>query len=141
MSLTDEFRQMLAEYDENVGEVERKKRPLDGILGFGRVPANDPCHEALDKKAEELVARALAEGTEGREADELTGALLRAESRYTGPSYAGMTLIALQRHAKDLIPRMSPEGRRELLAWYEKQYPRRTRFPIQKEICGLLGRT
>ncbi len=136
MTYMEEFHEILEEYRGRVEEVEKKKRPLDGIFGMGRTPASDPCHETLDQKVADMTERALKDG---EMTDELVNALMRAAGEFEGPSYAQMTLVAIQRHGMKLIPGMSREGRRELLNWYEKVYPKRKRFPIQKEICRLLG--
>ncbi len=148
MDYTHELREILAEYAKSVDELERKKKPFDGIFGFGRRPADDPCHDLMDRRVEELTQRAAGEmpGEDGEiraadtaETDELAEALFRSARAYHGPVYAGVALVAIQRHGMKLIPRMSGEARRALAEWYGKEYPRRMRFPVQEEICGLLG--
>ncbi len=148
MDYTDKLREILEEYAKSVDEVERKKKPFDGIFGFGRVPANDPCHDLMDRKVEELTKRAAGEISDGdgeiraadaAETDALVRELFRAAGTYHGPGYAGMALVAIHRHGIRLIPRMSGEARRTLAEWYGKEYPKRRRFPIQEEICRLLG--
>ncbi len=147
MDYTEELREILAEYDKSVEELEKNKKPFDGIFGMGRRPADDPCHDLMDRKVEELTRRAAGEipSEEGEtriadtaETDALVRALFSAAGAYRGPVYAGMTLVAIQRHGMRLIPRMSGEAKSTLAGWYAKEYPKRRRFPMQEEICRLL---
>ncbi len=147
MDYTEELRGILAEYDQSVVELEKNKKPFEGIFGIGRRAADDPCHDLMDRKVEQLTRRAAGEipseegeirAADAAEADALVRALFTAAGAYRGPGYAGMTLVAIQRHGMRLIPRMSGEARSALAIWYGKEYPKRKRFPIQEEICRLL---
>ncbi len=140
MNEVEELRSVLQEYAEAVQRVEGSKRPFDGVLGLGRRPSDDPCHGVLEEKTAALMQRAEEETHAPEEYDGLVSALLRAGKAYVGPGYARLALIAVQRHALPLIPRMSPEGRRELLTWYEASYPKRERFPTQKQLIAALGK-
>ena len=46
--------------------------------------------------------------------------------------------MASQRHVLPLIARISAEDKKEMLAWYEKAYPKRRRMPLQKQILEKL---
>ena len=133
MTLTQEWKMALMEYGEKVRDLEKNRRFFDGVLGFGKHPSDDPCHEVLDRKAESLAARA-GEGADPEDRENLILAVLAAAAEYEGPEYARLMLCAAQRHLEPLIPRMDPAARAEAARWYEKTYPRRGRMPVQEAL-------
>ena len=137
MNYSEELRKILETYRAAVAQVEKTRRPFDGLLGMGRKPSDDPCHMQMDQGVEALMQEAA--GADAA-ADEVVSALIRAAKEYEGPEYARFALIAAQRHGIGLIPRMSAGGRKELKAWFDKAYPKRTRFPMQKKIAEELGK-
>ena len=137
MSRTDEFRELLTAYDGTVRELIRKKRPFEGLLGFGRRAADEPCHEELDARIEAL-CKAAGEEEDAAGLAELTEAVLKAERRWEGPEYARLMLAAAQRHTLELIPRLDPADRSRLADWYAREYPRRKRLPVQDKILDTL---
>ena len=144
MNYTAELDTILETYRIAVEQVEKNKKPYDGLLGMGRKPSDDVCHEQMDRAVGALMRRAAGEEeeTEGADAagmDALLFALMRAAKEYRGPEYARIALTAAQRHGIGLIPSMSAEGRKTLHDWYNRTYPRRMRFPIQKQIMDALS--
>lgn len=139
MSLRMEAERILERFREDAETAEKNRKPLGGFLGFGKTPADDPCHEILYRSVEELVGEALNETDDAEETDAVVNTILRAEKSLQVPLHAHYSLIAVQRHMIQLIPRMTEEGKGELLEWYEKQYPVKERFPIQDEILTALG--
>ena len=136
LSLKASLQAVLDTYDGDVREVEKKRRPMDGVLGFGRAPADDPCHGRMDKAVEELFAAAGdASAEEAADALEL---LLGAAGAYEGPEYAKLSLVAAQRHALETAARLRAEDATRLLDAYMKAYPRKRQFPIQKKIVQAL---
>lgn len=128
---------ILREYDQAVQELQKKRRMLDGLLGMGNHPGNDACHELLDRRIEAL-CREAAEAGAPEEATALAEAILRAEGNWQGPEYARLMLVAVQRHTLSLIPLLPPDEKKRLAAWYEKQYPRRKRLPVQGQVLKAL---
>ncbi len=137
MSSQEQFLSILAEYDEAVREVERKRKPFDGLLGFGSHPSGAPCHEKMDQQVEAL-CRETAEQGSGEEAAALAEAVLRAEKEWKGPEYARLMLVAIQRHTLPLLGRVGEEERREMALRYAKDNPRRKRMPVQDRVMAAL---
>jgi len=137
MDYTQEWKQILAKYREDVGKLQQKKRFLDGMFGLGNHPGNDACHDALDQAAEALCGRAAAEG-DPASVSALTKEILQAQASWDGPEYAALMLAAVQRHTMNLIPGLSREDRAEIREWYEKHYPRRKRLPVQEQLLKSL---
>ena len=140
MSLKTDAELILERFGEAADEAEKNRKPLGGFLGLGKTPADDPCHEIMDKSVEELAERAMNAGESAEEIDGLVNTILRAEKTLQPPQHARISLIAAHRHMIPLIPYMSETGKRELLEWYEKEYPPIGRFPIQEEVLVALGK-
>ena len=137
MGFTEEYSAIMAEYNEEVQKVQQKRKFFDGVLGMGQHPGDAHCHEAMDQKVKELCDRAAAEADAG-EAAELTGAVFQSAMKWKGPEYARLMLLAIQRHTLVLIPLLEKEKKEELRALFEKNYPRRTRVPVQDQVLALL---
>ena len=145
MNYAEELNGILEVYRFAVEQVEKNKRPYDGLLGMGRKPSDDACHEQMDRAVGDLMRRAAGEddqavAADGSGTDALLTLLMRAAREYQGPEYARIALTAAQRHGTPLISGMTAEGRAKLRAWYDQAYPRRMRFPIQKAIMEALGK-
>lgn len=138
MSLAQELNQLLREYDGEIRSLQKNRRFFDGLFGMGGSAANAPCHDRLDRAVEELCGRAAEETAEAPERAELVREILQAQGRWQGPEYARLMLAALQRHTLGLIPLLEAGNRATLLAWYEKEYPRRKRLPVQDQILKAL---
>ncbi len=140
MKASEEFQTVLSAYQEDLSVLEGSLRPGDGVLGFGRVPGNDPCHDLFDKRAAELAERWAEPDSDREEAAQLVRLMLRCDRELSLPVYAQGMLVAIQRHAMPLIPRLTEGEARELRSWYEKQYPFYRRMPIQKDLLRALKR-
>ena len=134
----NEFEEMIAGYQADLDELRKSLRPGDGILGFGRVPGNDPCHARLDEKAAELAKSWAQPDRDRAEAAKLVQLYLSIDKSLTLPPYAQGMLVAIQRHILPLIPRLTREEAGALRTQFEKQYPRFARAPIQKDILRAL---
>ena len=137
MEWKQEMDAMMAEYDAAVVEVQKKRKPLDGVLGLGSHPGDAACHEILDGKVQALCQRAETEADPG-EKKELLEEIYRLPGRWNGPEYARLMLIALQRHTLGLIPGMDVEDRKSMAEWYQKEWPRVQRLPIQDSVLKAL---
>ena len=137
---TERFRGIIATYVEELEKAEKNRKPFGGLFGFGQGPGDFPCHEALDRQVAELTA----EAAEAEESPEETAALvkdiLEAEGNRTWTEAARLSVLAIQRHTLPLISRMSREDRDSISSWYEKQYPKRKRLPVQRQIVKELSR-
>ncbi len=138
MSITERFRDLMTIYDEAVQEVQRKRKPLDGVFGLGHHPGSDPCHDTMDSAVEEL-CREAAQTEDAAALAALTEAIFRAERAWDGPEYARLMLAAIQRHTLVLIPLLEPGERARLAEWYRKEYPRRKRLPVQDRVMAALA--
>ena len=135
---TERFQEIVEHYIEELDKAEKNRKPGSGIFGFGQGPGDFPCHTEMDNQVAELAAE-IAEGeAEPDEVAETVKAVLQAEESRTWPEAARWAVMASQRHVLPLIARMSAADRKEMLAWYEKAYPKRRRMPLQKQILEKL---
>ncbi len=113
--------------------------PVAGVLGVGSGPKGDPCHEKFYNDAKEtanFLAELMPDSETARAAVDL---ILKAAVNNTDADYATMMLVAAQAHAIPLIEYLTPEDAADFLKWYDRQYPRRTRLPIQKDVGKALS--
>ena len=139
MTISEEYQEIMTEYDAAVDNVQKNRKRFDGFFGLGHHPGNAPCHEIMDEKVKNLCARA-AEEADPAEKAALTGAVLKTEKSWDGPEFARLMLCAIQRHTLELIPLLEDGVRRELAEWYGANYPRRERLPAQEKVYRALNK-
>ena len=138
MTSIDKLKQKYFDYLTAVKELEQKAALTDGLMGFGRDPKTDPCHEAFYTDVASWVEEFLAADPTPEEVSQAAFWILQAAYPHEDHTTVFWILYAVHGHAAPLIPLMSPEGRRELAAWYDKHHPKRSRLPVQKKIAKLL---
>lgn len=125
-------------YFDELKRLKEERKPGDGLLGFGKRPDSDPCH---DRFAEEL-KKALDTFTAGAPASETVRRVLRYV--YEKPLFhrdnnlAYWMLLAVHGLTEKLVPLLSEEDAAELTAWYTKAYPKRVLLPVQKRLAAQL---
>ena len=138
-SYADKFREIMDQYEASLQALDSRSRPGDGIFGFGRKKADDPCHDAMDQAVEALLARLAADPEAAPEAPGLLRLLLEAESARPWPDHARWMLMASQRHGMLLVPLLSPRDAAEIAARYAALYSRFDRFPAQQALLKALN--
>lgn len=116
-------------------ECQKTENKLQAYLGMGKIqPNHNAFYEAVGSWAQSYRS--------AQRPSEDTMAALRlllftaAEQRGTRAEWY---LIAIQRHARDLIADLTSEEKARLAQEYRKRYPRSTRLPVQNEINRLLS--
>lgn len=132
----DELRAIYAQYLEEAQGLEKKRRFGDGLFGFGRRPADHPCHERLVEDVTGAV-RAMAE--EG--SPELAAALdliCDAPGEHPDPPSIHWTLVAAQGAMLAAIPALTPAEAAALRGRFAAAHPRSRRMPVEEEILRAL---
>ena len=132
------LRGICEEYLLQVDQLLRNAKPGDGLLGMGKAPQHDPCHDAFDQQVETCVTAAIGEGLSPAEASQLATVLLLFEREREAPPCASWMLIAIHRHGLRLVPLLSSQGAAELYQQYRKAYPIHRRLPVQRELLKAL---
>lgn len=131
--------QAFADYRRDLDEFERKRKPTDGLLGFGRSLQDDPCHERFDGRLEEAVRGVCALPPSPGEAARAARLLLEHNGEGGWPLAAQWMLRAIERHALPLIPYLSAEDAAALLRQYAARYKPWDRLPAQKQVHKALS--
>ena len=134
----DAFQGILNQYEAALQELDSRSRPGEGLFGFGRKKADDPCHDAMDQSVETLVSRLAADPDAVSEVPGFLRLLLEAESARPWPDHARWMLVAAQRHGMPLVPLLSPSDASDLASWYAARYSRFDRFPAQQTLLKAL---
>ena len=133
------LQQAYTDYRQELAEAERKQKPTDGLLGFGKKPGDDACHELMDRQAAALLEQ-LAQDPGAAEIPDVMRLVFAAGADASWPGYAHWALLAVQRHILPLIPRLAPAEAAELSRLYDGLCPKRERMPVQKQIAKALAR-
>ena len=127
-------------YVDFVRELERKRKPGEGIFGLKGGPADNPCHERFDQTVGQLLQDFAARKPASDTVRAVMEALFAAPKKYasSAPACAYWMLIAIQRHSLPLIDLLSSEDAFALYVRFNKDIPRRERLPVQTEILKKL---
>lgn len=140
MAGLEEVRRVYETYLGRMEELQRKRKPAEGLLGVGGGPAADPCQEEFPRQLE-AVLKAL-ERTEpaSGEARQVLEYLYRTPLPYRqGDQTVYWMLTAVHGLSLDLISRLTPEDAGGLWEAYRRDYPRWERLPAQKKVLAALG--
>ena len=126
-------------YREDLDNYEKKSKPTDGLLGFGRSLKDDPCHDRLDERVEAIMKDLCASQPSPQEAARFAGLLLRDDAG-SWPLAAQWMLRAIERHILPLVPFLSPGDAARFLKAYAARYRPWDRLPVQREVFRALKR-
>ena len=130
--------QAFRDYQSDLENYERKRRPTDGLLGFGRSLKDDACHERLDGRVAQAVQRISALPPTEEDAERVVGFLLSVQDSRAWPLAAEWMLRALERHALPLIPFLSSRAAAGFLEGYARRYKPWDRLPVQRQVYRAL---
>ena len=125
-------------YWEKTKQLERDRKPGQGLLGFGSGPKDDPCHDRFAQDAE-----AFLKDLETAPPDQIRDVLAfvyHTPLDHPEPLTAYWMMRAVHGLTLPLIGRLTAEDALALKEVYERDYPRRDRFPAQKKVLSALTR-
>lgn len=137
MEMLQQLKDRYDQYSAELQKVIANKKPMDGLLGMGEDPRRDPCHMRFYEDVEVWVRNFLASEPDEAAALEAAWWIIAAPAAHREQEefwfeYAAHGLC------RDLVPRISPAGCAALRDYYDENYPRRDRMPVQKELYRLL---
>ena len=130
--------QAFADYRQDLEGFQRKSKPTDGLLGFGRTLGDDPCNERLDERIRQTVEALCVLQPSPGEAERAIRLLLFDQGTKAWPTEAQWMLRAVERHALPLIPYLEKERSALLCQEYGKRYRPWDRLPVQKQVYKAL---
>ena len=130
--------QAFRDYRQEIENYEKKRKPTDGLLGFGHSLQDEACHEKLDERVKQIVAEICQLKPAPGDAEQAVKQLLAREDMPAWPLAAQYMLRALERHSLPLIPFLSTEAAGTFLKRYAAAYKPWDRLPVQKEVFKAL---
>ena len=88
-------------------QVEKNRKPGEGIFGIGKKPSDDPCHDRFASNLKEWLEAFGEENPDSAEIREVLSLIYRAPKKYPDPKSSFWMLIAVQSLTLGLIPRLS----------------------------------
>lgn len=137
-TLPPEIARIYGAYFDELKRLAAERKPGDGLLGFGKRPDSDPCHNRFAGELEEALDAVAA----GAPSSGTVRTVLRYI--YEGPlvhadnALAYWMLLAVHGLTDRLIPCLTLEDAAELSVWYAEAYPKRVRLPAQKRLAAQL---
>lgn len=138
MTALETLKGLYAGYLAETSRLERERGPWEGLMGFGAGPRDDKCHGEFINAVMAVVTRAAAEGLSSTQALDILNFMFTAPLQNADNRPAYWMLMALQGKTAGIIGYLDPDCARQLLLWYKETYPRRERFPAQKDVIAAL---
>lgn len=135
--MIEKLKQRYARYTEEARKVRENAKPLDGFLGFGNDPRNNPCHMAFYEDLQQWAKDFSASGPGEAEIYEAVRFLLETPAEFREEPCFGFMYVA-QGLTREWIPRLTAAQCAFLRDGYDSRYPKRDRMPLQNEVYKLL---
>lgn len=136
--IVSEIRALMEAYLTEAQALEKNRKPGEGLFGFGKKPADDPCHVKMIlalKEKFETAAETQAPSADVRTALEYVYGLAKA---YQNTPSMHIPLIGAHGSTLPAIPLLNGADAAALLGAYIHQYRRRERLPVQKLVIRAL---
>ena len=130
--------QAFTDYRQELEECEKKAKPTDGLLGFGKSVKDDACHERFDERIAQTVSDLCQAGPAPETAEQAVALLIARSDSASWPLAAQWMLRAIERHSLPLIPFLAPAAAARLQKDYAARYRPWDRLPAQKEVLKAL---
>ena len=140
MSGLDAVQALYEAYIAKAEQLERDRKPGEGLFGFGKSPKDDPCHERFAADLQALLKDVLAGNPAPDEVREILRYIYFTPQEHTEPLSVYWMLQAVHGMTVDLAARLTPQDARSLRDEYVKAYRRWDRLPSHKKALAALDR-
>ncbi len=138
MADLQEVRALYEAYLDKAAQVVRDRKPGQGIFGLPGGPSRDPCHNRFAEDLQALLTAYAGEDHSPGETRELLAYIYAAPLAHRDMTNAYWMLLAVHGEALPLIEGLTPEDAAAMAGQYAVDYPRRDRFPVQKQTLAAL---
>ena len=121
-------------YIDTVRELERNRKPGEGLFGMRSGPKDSPCHERFAEDVKKLLKDFGNTSPGSEECAALLRYLLTAPESQRELTSAYWMLIAVQSFGIDLIGYLDPADAKALAELCSTYYPRWNRLPVQEKL-------
>ncbi len=126
------------DYIEKALAAEKNRKPADGLFGFGKKAADDPCHEQFSESVETELKAFAETSPDSAEVRCVLEFMFQTPTAHQEPVSIYWMLEAVQGFAIPLIEKLSPQDAKRLKELYGSLYPRLQRLPIQNQVYDAL---
>ena len=134
MTQLERIQQLYRDYIIQAEELEKNKRPADGLFGLSSKPADDACHEQFIQHLNALMAEFQLEGIDSASLRDVLAMVFFAAQAHREPASIYWMLIAAHSAAPDMIPLLEKADAQALYDQYCQVYKRSARLPVQKKV-------
>ena len=133
------LKEIYTDYDRVLSQAQKKTSIFTGLFGQRSVddPRNHPCNREFYEKTGIWVRDFAASMPDHKNAAEVCRWILEAAQKNKNRPVYWYYLIC-QGYVRDLVPFLSDDDRESLAAEFNREYPKRTRLPIQEEVYQAL---
>lgn len=139
MTGMNEVQRLYEEYISWVRQLEEKRKPGDGLLGLGKGPADDPCHDRFAGELEGLLEKIAGEGLPSGQIQAILTYIYRIPLENQDTQTAYWMLMAVHGLTLGLLGQITPAQAQTLWEGYKADYPRWERLPVQKQVLSTLN--
>lgn len=140
MNWTAEIQALYEAYIARAEQLEREKKPGDGLLGLTSGPKDDPCHEQFASDLEALLKEMRAREPSSAEIREALAYVYRMPLDHREPLTVYWMLQAVHGMTADLAECLTAQDAQALREAYVRDYRRWERLPAQKKALAALDR-
>ena len=126
------------EYISEVEQLERNKKPADGLFGLGKKTADDPCHDRFSERLRKMLEDYAAEKPDTSDVRTVLEYIYSIQMEHRDPVSVYWLMNAIHGFTVGLAEMLSREDASVLCELYEKNCPRSERFPVQKKVIKAL---
>lgn len=136
--ILDKVKELYGEYIAQVQKLEKEKKIGDGLFGMGKKISDDPCHECFSDKLEKLLKEYAVSKPASAEIREVLSYIYSVQKENKEYLSAYWLMNAVHGFTFELIDILSREDASAVYELYDKNCPRRERFPVQKKVLKAL---
>ena len=136
--LLKEIRRIYDDYSSDVLRLQSESKWGDGLLGFGKRPDQDPCHERFSERLEKVIEETASKQHCSGDILEALNYIYETPQGYKDNALVYWMMIAVQAFTEKLIIMLSPEDAAVLSERFKELYPKAVRLPNQKKIAAQL---
>lgn len=132
-----ELKEIYEAYIQKSAKVMADAPALAGVWGMGEDPKNHPCHMEFYEAVEAFLADFLSQPHPEEILYEASGWIIRTPAAYKDQAVFWY-MFAAHGLCKPLIPLLTPAHCAELREFYDDNYPKFDRMPVQRDLYKLL---
>lgn len=133
-----EIRRIYAEYEQETARLEKDRKVMEGLMGFGNGLGSAPCHDLFLERLEQTLGLFAANAPTDPEVYEVLDFIYNAPVKNKANAQAFWMMQGVHSLTEMLIGYLTPADAARLYARYKEAYPKSTRLPTQKKIAALL---